>query len=57
MKGMALFLTDEFKDDIVVNEKIVVILSNGKKYMGKVVSFTYAVKGKVIEGYLELIKV
>jgi hypothetical protein len=56
VKGTAVFLTNEFKNDIVVNEKIVVVLSNGKKYMGKVMKFTYTPKGKVIEGYLEVVK-
>ena len=56
VKGTAVFLADEFKNDIAVNERIVVVLSNGKKYMGKVVAFTYTPKGKLIEGHLELVK-
>ncbi|HMG90989.1 MAG TPA: hypothetical protein VK589_13075 [Chryseolinea sp.] len=56
VKGTAAFLPDEFKNDIVVNERIVIILSNGKKYMGKVVNFSYAPKEAVIEGQLEIIK-
>ena len=56
VKGTAVFRADEFKNDIVQNEKIVVLLSNGKKYMAKVIKFTYAPKGKLIEGHLELVK-
>ena len=58
VKGSAVFLKTEFKDgSINNNERIVIILSNGKKYMGKVVSFNYTPKGEVIEGQLEIIRV
>ena len=57
VKGSAVFLKTEFKDGIIKNdERIVIILSNGKKYMGKVVSFNYIAKGEVIEGQLEITK-
>jgi hypothetical protein len=53
----AVFLKTEFKDGVINNdERIVIILSNGKKYMGKVVSFNYTPKGEVIEGKLEIIR-
>ena len=58
VKGSALFLKTEFKDGIINNdERIVIILSNGKKYMGKVVSFNYTPKDDVIEGQLEIIRI
>lgn len=56
VKGTAVFLKNEFENDIIKNERIVIILSNGKKYMGRVVNFTYAPKGEVIEGLLEVVK-
>ena len=57
VKGSAVFLKTEFKDGIINNDdRIVIILSNGKKYMGKVVSFKYTAKGEVIEGQLEITK-
>jgi hypothetical protein len=58
VKSSAVFLKTEFKNGIINNdERIVIILSNGKKYMGKVVSFNYTSKGEVIEGQLEIIRV
>ena len=58
VKDGAVFLKTEFKDGVINNdERIVIILSNGKKYMGKVVSFNYTSKGDVIEGKLEIIRV
>ena len=56
VKGAAVFLKSEFTNDIIKNERMVIVLSNGKKYMGKVVNFTYAPKGEVIEGRLEIVK-
>jgi hypothetical protein len=56
VKGTAVFLKNEFKNDIIKNERIVIILSNGMKYMGKVVSFSYAPKEEVIEGRLEIVR-
>ena len=57
VKGSAVFLKTEFKEGIINNDgRIVIILSNGKKYMGKVVSFNYTAKGEVIEGQLEITK-
>ena len=57
IKDSAVFLKTDFKDGIINNdERIVIILSNGKKYMGKVVSFNYTLHGKVIEGQLEIIR-
>jgi len=56
VNGTAVFLKSESVNDIIKNEKIVIVLSNGKKYMGKVVNFTYASKGEVIEGRLEIVK-
>jgi hypothetical protein len=57
VKDCAVFLKTEFKDGVINNdERIVIILSNGKKYMGKVVSFIYTPKGEVIEGQLEIIR-
>lgn len=55
--GPAVFLSDEFRNSIVQNgDRIVIILSNGKKYMGKVLRFTYDSKGDVVEGLMEVIK-
>ena len=57
MKDSAVFLKTDFKDGIINNdERIVIILSNGKKYMGKVVSFNYTLHGEVVEGQLEIIR-
>jgi len=57
-KDSAVFLKTEVKNGIINNdERIVIILSNGKKYMGKVVSFNYTSKGELIEGNLEIIRV
>ena len=57
VKDSAVFLKTDFKDGIINNdERIVIILSNGKKYMGKVVSFNYTLHGEVIEGQLEIIR-
>jgi hypothetical protein len=36
--------------------RIVVLLSNGKKYMGEIVSFTYTVKKGHADGTMELIR-
>ncbi len=36
--------------------KIVIILSNGKKYMGTVINFTTSVHSTVVEGELEVVK-
>jgi hypothetical protein len=36
--------------------RMVVMLSNGKKYMGEIVSFTYTVKKGHADGLLELIR-
>jgi hypothetical protein len=56
VKGTAVVHKDEFKNDIIKDERIVIILSNGKKYMGKVVNFSYAAKGEAIAGRLEIVK-
>jgi hypothetical protein len=57
VKDSAVFLKTEFKDGIInIDDRIVIILSNGKKYMGKVVSFNHTAKGEVIEGQLEITK-
>ena len=57
VKGTAVFLRSEFKPDLIeVNARIVILLSNGKKYMGKVTHFTYASKGEIIEGEVEIVK-
>ena len=56
VRGTAVFLKNEFKNDIIKDERIVIILSNGKKYMGKVANFSYAPKGEVITGHLEIVK-
>ena len=57
VKDSAVFLKTDFKDGIINNdERIVIILSNGKKYMGKVVSFNYTLHGEVVEGQLEIIR-
>lgn len=57
VKGTALFVKSEFNDDLIqINSRIVVLLSNGKKYMGKVTRFSYVVKGEIIEGEIEIIK-
>ena len=55
--GIVVFPKSEFKDDIVKNQqRIVIILSNGKKYMGKVVNFTHIIKSEAIEGQLEIVR-
>jgi hypothetical protein len=55
--GPAVFLSAEFTDDIVKrDERIVVVLSNGKKYMGKVLSFTFDSKDGMVKGLLEIVK-
>jgi hypothetical protein len=55
VKGTAVFLKTEFdQHGINKDDKIVVVLSNGKKYMGKVVSFRFATRGDIVEGQLEL---
>ena len=57
VKGTAVFLKSEFKSDLMkINGRIVILLSNGKKYMGKVTHFNYVSKGEIIEGEVEVIK-
>lgn len=57
VKGKALFLASDYKDDsIKVDGRIVIVLSNGRKYMGKVTRFTFVSKGEIIEGEVEIIK-
>ena len=57
VKGTAVFLKSEFKDDVLkIDGRIVILLSNGKKYMGKVSRFTYTPKGEIIEGEVEIVK-
>ena len=57
VKGTAVFLKSEFKSDLMkINGRIVIMLSNGKKYMGKVTHFNYVSKGEIIEGEVEVIK-
>ena len=57
VKGTAVFKKNEFNDDLIrINGRIVIVLSNGKKYMGKVTHFSYVVKGEIIEGEIEIVK-
>ena len=57
VNGTALFAKNDFKaDSIKIDERIVILLSNGKKYLGKVTRFTYVTKGNVIEGELEIVR-
>ena len=57
VKGTAVFLKSEFKADLIkINGRIVILLSNGKKYMGKVTHFNYVSKGEMIEGEVEIVK-
>ena len=57
VKGTAVFLKSEFKSDLIkINTRIVILLSNGKKYMGKITHFAYISKGKIIEGEVEIVK-
>ena len=57
VKGNAVFMKSEFKADLIkINGRIVVLLSNGKKYMGKVTQFNYVSKGEMIEGEVEIVK-
>ena len=58
VKGSAVFLKREFKPDLIkTGGKIVVLLSNGKKYLGKVERFTFVSKDEHIEGEIEIIRV
>jgi hypothetical protein len=51
--GTAVFNEAEFnKDPIKEGDDIVILLSSGKKYMGKVVHFGYGIKGRVIDSVL-----
>ena len=57
VKGTAVFLKSDFQADLIkINERIVILLSNGKKYMGKVTHFNYVSKGEIIEGEVEIVK-
>lgn len=57
VKGTAVFLKSQFNPEIIkINGRIVVMLSNGKKYMGKVTKFNYVPNGEIIEGEVEMIK-
>ena len=57
VKGTAVFLKSEFNPDLIkINGRIVILLSNGKKYMGKVTNFNYVTKGGIIEGEVEVVK-
>ena len=58
VKGTAVFRKREFKSDLIkINGRIVIVLSNGKKYMGRVTHFAYVSKGDIIEGEVEIVKV
>ena len=57
VKGTAVFLKTDFKSDLIkINGRIVILLSNGKKYMGKVIHFNYVSKGELIEGEVDIVK-
>ncbi|HET9434586.1 MAG TPA: hypothetical protein VFO37_12555 [Chitinophagaceae bacterium] len=57
VKGTAVFLKSEFNPDLIkVDGRIVILLSNGKKYMGRVTRFNYASKGGIIEGEVDIVK-
>jgi len=53
----ALPLTEFIHGRIKEGERIVIKLSNGRKYMGSVVSFRHTIKNDVVEGELEIVKV
>lgn len=53
----ALSLTEFIQGRIKEGEKIVIKLSNGRKYMGSVVSFRHTIKNNIVEGELEILKV
>jgi len=50
-------LTEFTQGRIKEGGKIVVKLSNGRKYMGSVVSFRHTIKKDIVEGELEILKV
>lgn len=39
-----------------IGERIVILLSTGKKYMGEVQSFDFRNNGKFVEGKLEIVR-
>jgi hypothetical protein len=41
---------------LTVGERIVVLLSTGKKYMAEVISFAYRERGSLLEGKLEIMR-
>jgi hypothetical protein len=58
VKGSAVFRKSEFKPDVIKpGERIVIQLSTGKKYLGKVAGFIYEIKGEIIEGEIDIIRV
>jgi hypothetical protein len=44
------FLSGKFKE----GERIIVMLSNGKKYMGKIIKFSGSVSKGLAQGHLEM---
>jgi hypothetical protein len=53
----AVFRKNEVDTNSVrAGDKIVVLLSNSSKYMGKVVNFRYSIRGEYAIGFLELTK-
>jgi hypothetical protein len=46
------FVSGKFKED----ERIVVMLSNGKKYMGHIIKFSGNVNDGLAQGHLEIIR-
>lgn len=51
---ITLVLTDVESGKIRVGEKLVVMLSNGKKYMGSLVHINYTLEGQFACGTIEL---